>query len=292
MPMLYSILLSTRPRQWIKNIFVFPALLFSQHLFDSGYVLRSLGAALCFCLLSGAVYLFNDVLDREQDRQHPEKCHRPIAAGLVPVWVAMFSSLILVISGLVGGFALHMQFGWVALVYGLLNIAYSLYLKHVVLLDVFIVASGFLLRALGGGLAIQVYISTWFVLCTFMLALFLALVKRRQELVALTTQAADHRAILEEYSLPFLDQIIAVLTASTLVCYALYAMGVSDETGVGVRMQWTIPFVLYGILRYLYVVYHQGGGDNPTAVVWKDRPLQVAGFLWLLASAYGVYSTP
>mgnify|MGYP000479681668 CR=1 FL=1 len=140
MPMLYSILLSTRPRQWIKNIFVFPALLFSQHLFDSGYVLRSLGAALCCCLLSGAVYLFNDVLDREQDRQHPEKYHRPIAAGLVPVWVAMFSSLILVISGLVGGFALHMQFGWVALVYGLLNIAYSLYLKHVVLLDVFIVA--------------------------------------------------------------------------------------------------------------------------------------------------------
>ena len=290
--MLYSLLLSTRPRQWIKNIFVFPDLLFSQHLFDSDYVLRSFAAALCFCLLSGAVYLFNDVLDRDRDRQHPQKRHRPIAAGRVPVWVALTTSLLLVGGGVVGSFLLHVQFGWVALAYGILNVAYSLHLKHVVLLDVFIVASGFLLRALGGGLVIQVYISTWFVLCTFMLALFLALVKRRQELVALDAQAADHRAILEEYSLPFLDQIIAVLTASTLVCYALYAMGVSDETGVGVRMQWTIPFVLYGILRYLYVVYHQGGGDNPTAVVWKDRPLQIAGLLWLLASAYGVYHTP
>lgn len=290
--MLYSLLLSTRPRQWIKNIFVFPALLFSQHLFDSGYVLRSVVAALCFCLLSGAVYLFNDVLDRDRDRLHPEKCHRPIAAGRVPVWLALVVSLFLAGGGILGSFLLHVQFGWVALVYGVLNMAYSLHLKHVVLLDVFIVASGFLLRALGGGLAIQVYISTWFVLCTFMLALFLALVKRRQELVALATQAADHRAILEEYSLLFLDQIIAVLTASTLVCYALYAMGVGDETGVGARMQWTIPFVLYGILRYLYVVYHQGEGDNPTEVVWKDHPLQITGLLWLVASAYGVYSTP
>ncbi len=290
--MLYALLVSTRPRQWIKNIFVFPALLFSQHLLDRGYVLRSLGAALCFCLLSGAVYLFNDVLDRERDRQHPEKCHRPIAAGRLPVWVALFSSFLLMVFGVVGSFLLHVEFGWVALAYGILNAAYSLHLKHVVLLDVFIVASGFLLRALGGGLAIQVYISTWFVLCTFMLALFLALVKRRQELVALAAHAADHRAILEEYSLPFLDQIIAVLTASTLVCYALYAMGVGDETGVGVRMQWTIPFVLYGLLRYLYVVYHQGGGDNPTTVVWKDRPLQMAGLLWLVASVFGVYNTP
>ncbi len=288
--MLYQLLLSTRPRQWIKNGFVFPALLFSKHLFDIHYVLRSFAAALCFVLLSGAVYLLNDLLDREQDRLHPEKRFRPIAAGRVPVWSAVTTALLLLSGGVVGSFALHVQFGWVALLYLALNIAYSLHFKQVVLLDVLIVASGFLLRALGGGLAIEVYISTWFILCTFMLALFLALVKRRQELVVLERGAIQHRAVLEEYSLPFLDQIISVLTASTLVCYALYAMGVGDEAGT--QMQWTIPFVLYGILRYLYVVYHQGGGDNPTAVIWQDRALQINGLLWLLASAYGIYTQP
>lgn len=290
--MLASLILSTRPRQWVKNAFVFPALLFSQHLFDADYVARSAVAALCFCLLSGAVYLFNDVLDRERDRQHPTKSKRPIASGRLPVSLAMTASLLLGAVGIGASFVLRADFGWVALTYALMNLAYSLHLKHVVLLDVLIVAAGFLLRALGGALAIQVYISTWFVLCTFMLALFLALVKRRQELVVLDERAGHHRAILEEYSLPFLDQIISVLTASTLVCYALYAMGVGDETGMGTRMQWTIPFVLYGVLRYLYVVYHQGQGENPTSVVWRDRPLQVCGMLWILASAYGVYSTP
>jgi len=154
------------------------------------------------------------------------------------------------------------------------------------------VASGFLLRALGGALAIQVFISTWFILCTFMLALFLATIKRRQELVALEERAVDHRSILEAYSVPFLDQMISVLTAATLVCYALYAIGVGDTTGVGARMQWTIPFVLYGLLRYLYIAYHLGSGENPTYVVWKDRPLQICGVLWLLASGIGVYSVP
>ncbi len=287
--MLASLVLSTRPRQWVKNVFVFPALLFSQHLFDVDYVVRSAVAALCFCLLSGAVYLFNDVLDRERDRLHPTKSKRPIASGRLPVPLALVVSFCLGAVGIGSSFVLHADFGWVALAYALMNLAYSLHLKHVVLLDVLIVAAGFLLRALGGALAIQVYISTWFVLCTFMLALFLALVKRRQELVVLDEKAGQHRAILEEYSLPFLDQIISVLTASTLVCYALYAMGVGDEAGMGARMQWTIPFVLYGVLRYLYVVYHQGQGENPTTVVWRDRPLQVCGVLWILASAYGVY---
>jgi 4-hydroxybenzoate polyprenyltransferase len=290
--MLFHLLLSMRPRQWVKNAFVFPALIFSQHLFDWAYLSRSLAGALCFCLLSGAVYLLNDVADRQQDRLHPAKRQRPIASGKVPLAAALAVAAIGGALGLWGAFALERQFGYAALVYAALNLAYSLYLKRVVLVDVLIVASGFLLRALGGAYVIGVYISTWFVLCTFMLALFLAVVKRRQELVVLEREATGHRAILEEYSLPFLDQIIAVLTSGTLICYALYAMGVGDETGAAHRMQWTIPFVLYGVLRYLYLVYHRGGGDNPTALVWSDRPLQINGALWLAASVLGYYLLP
>ena len=290
--MLYSLLISTRPRQWVKNVFVFPAILFSQHLFEIDYLLRSVWAALCFCFLSGAVYLLNDVLDRDRDRVHPIKSKRPIASGAVSLSASVATSAVLSAGSIWMSFWLNEEFGWVSLTYVMLNVAYSIRLKHVVLLDVLIVASGFLLRALGGALAIQVFISTWFILCTFMLALFLAVIKRRQELVALEGSAGKHRSILEAYSLPFLDQLISVLTASTLVCYALYAMGVGDSMGVGARMQWTIPFVLYGMLRYLYIAYHVGSGENPTLVVWRDRPLQICGVLWLIASGFGIYGVP
>ncbi|MCC7265536.1 MAG: decaprenyl-phosphate phosphoribosyltransferase [Candidatus Latescibacteria bacterium] len=289
--MLYQLLRATRPQQWIKNLFVLPALVFSGHAFESDYTLRALAGLVCFCALSGAVYLCNDILDLSQDRLHPEKSRRPIAAGLVPVPIAALVALILFAAALAGAFWLRLPFGMVALAYALLNLAYSWRLKHLVLIDVLIVAAGFLLRALGGALVIAVGISTWFILCTFTLALFLAVVKRRQELVALAQGAGQHRATLGLYSLPFLDQVIAVLTSSALICYALYATGVG-ESQTGAHMQLTIPFVLYGILRYLYVVYQLGGGANPTAVVWRDRPLQIAVVLWALACAAGIYGIP
>jgi len=279
-----------RPRQWVKNVFVLPALLFSKHVFEGAYIERCIGAVLCFCLLSGVVYLLNDIFDREQDRLHPEKCHRPIAAGKVALPLAWLGALVLLVVSLVVSFWLHPDFGLIALIYAVLNGAYSLKFKHVVLVDVLIVASGFLLRALGGGLVIDVAISAWFIICTFMLALFLAVVKRRQEILILQESAGDHRAILKEYSLPFLDQLISALTAAILVCYALYAMGVGDEKGT--QMQWTIPFVLYGMLRYLYLVYHRGRGENPTTVIWSDRPLQINALFWLAASALGLYVLP
>jgi 4-hydroxybenzoate polyprenyltransferase len=289
--MLFHLLRSTRPQQWIKNLFVLPALFFSGHALEAAFALRALAATGCFCLLSGAVYLCNDAFDLPQDRLHPEKSRRPIAAGLVPVPLALLSALVLLLAGLAGAFWLRPSFGGVALAYVLLNLAYSWKLKRLALIDVLIVASGFLLRALGGGLAIAVRISTWFILCIFTLALFLAAVKRRQELLALAQEADQHRAALGDYNLPFLDQVIAVLTSSALVCYALYATGVG-ESQTGSHMQWTIPFVLYGILRYLYVVYKLGGGANPTAVIWRDRPLQAALVLWGLASAAGIYGLP
>ena len=277
-----------RPRQWIKNVFVFPALVFSEHLFEIPYLVRSLGAALCFVLLSGGVYLFKDIFDREYDRRHPQKRHRPIAAGHLSVASAGTAALIALALALAGAFWLHPHLGGVAALYAVLNAAYSLRLKHVVLVDVLIVAACYLLRSVGGGVVIEVPISTWFIVCIFALVLFVAAVKRRQELVELMEGAADHRAILDEYSVPFLDQMIAVLTAVTMVCYALYAMGMNDAEGV--QMQWTIPFVLYGVLRYLYLVYHRGQGDDPTAVVWSDRPLQINTLLWLVASLFGLYA--
>ena len=246
-----------RPRQWIKNVFVFPALVFSEHLFEIPYLIRSLGAALCFVLLSGSVYLFNDIFDRQYDRLHPEKCHRPIAAGHLSLALAWGAALVALACALACAFWLHPHLGWVAAIYAVLNAAYSLRLKHVVLVDVLILAACYLLRAVGGGVVIEVSISTWFIVCIFALVLFVAAVKRRQEIVQLADAAADHRSILEEYSVPFLDQMIAVLSAVTMVCYALYAMGMDAQ------MQWTIPFVLYGVLRYLYLVYQPRAGRRP-----------------------------
>ena len=205
---------SSFPPSYFPNIFLkFPTLV------------RSLGAALCFVLLSGGVYLFNDIFDRQYDRLHPEKCHRPIAAGHLSIALAWGAALVALTLALTCAFWLHPHLGWVAALYAALNAAYSLRLKHVVLVDVLIVAACYLLRAVGGGVVIEVSISTWFIVCIFALVLFVAVVKRRQEIVQLADAAADHRAILKEYSLPFLDQMIAVLTAMTVVCYALYAMG-------------------------------------------------------------------
>ncbi|MFA6108232.1 MAG: decaprenyl-phosphate phosphoribosyltransferase [Candidatus Latescibacterota bacterium] len=289
--MLYLILLSMRPRQWVKNAFVLPALLFSKHVLEWEYTGKALAAACCFCLLSGAVYLLNDVADAERDRLHPRKASRPVASGRLPASTALVAAVLVVLASTAWAFLLQREFGWVALLYGGINLAYSVHLKQVVLLDVLSVATGFLLRALGGAVVIQVPISPWFVLCSFTLALFLAVVKRRQELVALDREAGAHRAILSQYSLPFLDQAIAVLTSATLVCYALYAMGVGEQAA-GHRMQWTIPFVLYGVFRYLYVVYQKGAGDSPTAVLWADRPLQLDLILWLAVSVLGYYVLP
>ena len=177
------------------------------------------------------------------------------------------------------------------MVYTVLNVAYSIRLKRVVLVDVLCVASGYLLRALGGGVVIGVCISTWFVLCAFAVTLFVASIKRRQELVHLGGGAEQHRATLGEYSLPFLDQVISILTSATLICYALYAMGVGEEPGQADRnMQWTIPFVLYGVLRYLFLVYRREEGAEPEEVVWRDRPLQVAILLWLAVSMAALYT--
>ena len=289
--MIYHLLLSMRPRQWVKNLFVLAALFFSRHLFDAAYLGKALAAVGCFLAVSGAVYLFNDVLDRERDRLHPEKKTRPVAAGELSVAVALVWACLLLAASIWAAHALRDVFGHVVLIYATLNLLYSWRLKDLVLIDVIMVATGFLLRALGGAVVIEVAISTWFILCTFTLTLFLATVKRRQELVRLGDGAASHRPSLGAYGLPYLDQVISILTSATLVCYALYAMGVGEVGGTSRQMQWTLPFVLYGIFRYLYVVYHTEGGEDPTAIVWRDRPLQITLLLWILTGVGALYLT-
>jgi 4-hydroxybenzoate polyprenyltransferase len=288
-PAALSFLLALRPRQWAKNVFVFAALVFAGRLGNPGAVLRACATFAVFCVLSSAVYLINDVRDREADRKHPHKRHRPIAAGEIGAPTASAVSVVLAVIALVAAFALGPGVGAVATTYLVLNLGYSFGLKQVVILDVMLVASGFLLRALAGALALNVAISRWLVMCTGLLSLFLGFVKRRQEIAALEGGTAT-RPILREYSLPFLDQMIAVVTGATVVAYALYAFSPEVAQKLGTEhLGLTIPFVLFGIFRYLYLVHQRGIGENPTTVVLSDGPLVLDVALWGAAVLVALY---
>ncbi|HEY7039135.1 MAG TPA: decaprenyl-phosphate phosphoribosyltransferase [Methylomirabilota bacterium] len=290
MNLLLAALLSLRPRQWVKNLFVFAGLIFSQSLFTSLFW-PALAAFAIFCGLSGAIYVFNDLADVEKDRRHPTKRRRPIASGALPVPAAAVLGAVTLLGSLAAAYALSVPFGLVATAYAVLLTAYSVWLKHAVILDVLTVAAGFVLRAVAGAAAIEVEISGWLVICTILVALFLALGKRRHEYLTLHGDAAAHRPILAEYSESFLDQMVAVVTASTVTAYALYTM--SPDTVAKFHTRWlplTLPFVLYGIFRYLYLLYRRELGGNPSDLLLSDRALLVNTVLWmaaLLAIIYG-----
>jgi len=287
-----ALLVSLRPHQWTKNLVVLVALAFSKHLFDGDAVVRAIAAFLAFCALSGAVYVVNDLVDRERDGLHPAKRSRPIASGALPLGAARVAAAILLAAGLLASLALGAGFLLCALGYVALNLAYSLGLKDVIILDVLAIAIGFVLRAVAGALAIQVVFSDWLLVCTILLALFLALAKRRHEMVTLP-DAASHRAILAEYSPYLLDQMIAVVTASCLTAYAFYTL--APETVAKYRtdrLALTIPFVIYGIFRYLYLVHRKEQGGNPSDVLLTDWPLLLAVFLWAASVVLIVYTAP
>ena len=288
----WAVLVSLRPRQWVKNLFVFGGLVFAQRLFTWS-VWPALAAFVIFCGLSGAIYLFNDVADRDKDRLHPRKRERPIAAGLLPVPLALVSAVVLILAGLVAAFALSPRFAAVALAYvGLLTL-YSAVLKHVVIVDVLTVAIGFVLRAVGGALAIDVDISGWLLICTILIALFLALGKRRYEYLTLEGDAARHRPILAEYSAGLLDQMIAVVTASTVTAYALYTMAPETVAKFHTHLlPATLPFVLYGIFRYLYLLYRRQLGGNPSELLLNDRALLINTIGWIVAVVLIIYGAP
>ena len=270
---------------------VFAALAFSKHLFERGPLLRSLLAFALFCALSGAVYLMNDVADVERDRRHPLKRRRPIASGTLSLRTATATAVALGLAALAASWLLGAGFLASAACYLALNLLYSFRLKEVVIVDVLSVSLGFVIRAIAGGAAIGVAVSDWLLICTVLLALFLSLSKRRHELTSLSGGAADHRAILAEYSPYLLDQMIGVVTASCLMAYAFYTT--AEETRQKFqtdRLAWTIPFVLYGIFRYLYLVHQKEKGGSPTDVLLTDRPLLLDVALWAAAVVYIVYT--
>jgi len=285
-----ALLVALRPEQWVKNLVVLAALLFGQRLQDQPAVLRGLAALAIFCCLSGCVYLLNDLRDIERDRLHPAKRQRPLAAGRLSPLSAWIAAFILGGGGLAASFLLPRGFSWCAAAYLALNLAYSFGLKNIVILDLLAVAGGFVLRAVAGAIAIPVSFSNWLVLCTLLLALFMVAGKRRHELTLLEAEAPGHRASLEDYSVAFLDQLITVVLAATVVAYSLYALSSEVAGRLHTRaMPWTVPFVLYGIFRYLYLIHHRREGGNPTRILFTDRPLLVAVLLWVFAVAVILY---
>ncbi len=285
-----SLLVSLRPDQWTKNLFVFAALVFAHKLNDPRSVLDATFAFVIFCALSGAVYLLNDVLDREQDRRHPLKATRPIASGALDPKIALGASLVLALAAIAAAYGLGLPFFATACAYLGLLWAYSAYLKHVVILDVLTISAGFTLRAAAGGAAIAVPVSHWLLVCTCLLALFLALSKRRHELVLLADQATGHRPTLDEYTPYLLDQMISVVTASTLIAYAFYTISPETTEKFGTTLlALTIPFPLYGIFRYLYLVHRRDLGGSPAELLLHDRPLLVCVALWALSVVLVIY---
>ncbi len=305
--MLRALLRAIRPRQWSKNLAVFVGILFAQRLFDMVAFERAFLAFIAFCLASSSIYLLNDLLDLEQDRQHPLKRTRPLASGKLPVsWaitaIAVLAvgccAIVLLISAVplpdrldifaaYGG--ANLLFAITIIGYMLLMGLYSIWLKHVVLIDVFIIASGFVLRILAGALVVPVNISPWLYMVTCLLALFLALSKRRHELVLLQGQASQHRQILKEYSVPMLDQMITIIVAATIMAYSLYTF--QGPTG-NHRLIITVPLVLYGIFRYLYLVYMRMEGGSPEEVLLRDRHMFVTVLLCTILIISVLYLLP
>jgi 4-hydroxybenzoate polyprenyltransferase len=285
------LLTSLRPEQWTKNLFVFAGVLFGGHLLDMPAMVRAFAAFVLFCALSGVVYIFNDLADRATDQRHPLKRMRPIASGRLSPATALAAAIVLGLASLAAAVLLSPMFAVLAGTYVALLVLYSALLKHLVIIDALTIAAGFVLRAAAGAVAVFVPISQWLLVCTTLLALFLVLSKRRHELTLLTDAATTHRPILVEYSPYLLDQMIAVVTASTLVAYSVYAT--SAETAERLRttrLGLTIPFVLYGIFRYLYLVHQKRAGGSPADLLLTDRPLLACVGLWALSVALILYS--
>lgn len=283
-----------RPRQWTKNFLLFSGIVFAQQWDKPDLLMRAFFGFVIFCGLSGAIYIFNDLVDVEADRLHPRKKSRPLAARLVKRRIAFSWAMALSIGGLVAAFLLppsSPSFGFTALAYFTLTILYSHIFKHVAIIDVILLAAGFVLRAIAGVVVIQVeggpYVpmTPWFVVCVLFLALFVAICKRRHELM-FVEEASSHRKVLEEYSPAFLDQMISVSTSATVISYALYLIagphGAYGEPVQDLRLLATLPFVIYGVFRYLYLVYKRGEGGEPETLVLKDKPFLVNVMAWLI----------
>lgn len=278
--MLKYLLKTMRPKQWVKNVFVLAAIVFDRQLTNTNALAVTIGGIIIFCLLSGTVYIINDIADIEADRQHPRKRNRPIASGKLSVSTAIIAAILILIVCFPAAYILSPSFALIAFLYFVMNLAYSKWLKHIPLIDVMIIATGFVLRVAAGVSLIQVErFSPWLYVCTTLLALFMGFGKRRSELVLLAEGANSHRKVLDGYTLELLDQMIIIVCSTTIMAYSLYTF-FAPNLPENNTMMLTIPFVLYAMFRYLYMVQVKGAGGAPEDLVLTDRPLQIVGFLW------------
>ncbi len=280
-----------RPLQWLKNGFVFTPLIFSKHLMHADFGVNAMLAFFAFCFASSVVYIINDILDKESDRVHPIKKKRPIATGELSVQFALAVAFVLSIFAVALSSLLPSGFAWILLLYVVIQIAYSFRLKKVVILDIFVIAAGFMLRVFAGAMAIQVTISHWIVITTLFLSLFLAISKRRSELVMVTKQNIESpRRVLKEYSIPFLDALLIISTTGMVLSYSLYTMADKTIAVFGSEyLIFTTIFVLFGIFRYLFLVLVRDEGENPTLILVKDAPMALNMILWLLTCIAIIY---
>jgi 4-hydroxybenzoate polyprenyltransferase len=288
--MVRPLLRALRPHQWVKNAFVLAPAVFAERLLDLAVLERSLLAFAAFCTAASTTYLINDVRDREADRRHPQKRQRPVASGELPVPWAVTAAVLLGVGAL--GLSSWLGWGFSAILAGYLglNLLYSGWLKHVVILDVMVIAVGFVLRIEAGGAAIDVSVSSWLILCTVFIALFLAFSKRRHEILLLQEGAAEQRRVLSHYSPLFLDQMINVVTASSVVAYAIYCVDPATVERFGTTdLVYTVPLVLFGVFRYLYLIYQRPGDKNPTEEILSDGPFLLDLVLWAGAVLWIVY---
>ena len=288
--MIGALVRAARPLQWVKNGFVVVAPLFAKRLTEPDAVLATAITVGLFSLAASGVYLLNDVRDRERDRAHPTKRFRPVASGELAPSVAMAFAAVLVLLAIAGGTAFRPELGGILAVYVGIQMLYSLWLRQIVLLDLFCIMSGFVLRVLAGGVAVDVEVSSWLVLTTIFVSLFLALCKRRAEFEVLSEDQDEHRATLSEYDPAFLDQLISVTTASVVICYSLYTLDDRTVEVFGTRnLVFTVPFVIYGIFRYLFLVHRRQGGGSPANALVRDPWLAVNTVAWLAVTAAIVY---
>jgi len=268
-----------RPKQWTKNLLLFAALLFSFEEIRAETILTTLLGFILFSLVAGCVYILNDFVDRDRDRQHPVKKYRPMASGQVNPSHALLFGIILLILSLGTAFMMNPLFGVLCIVYFLLNVSYSFVLKHLVILDMMTIAAGFVLRAIAGGVLIHVPFTPWFLICTMLLSLFLAIGKRRNELTLLEGNTGSHRKVLDNYSITLLDQFNTIVTTATIISYSLFTF-TSDRT---IHLMWTIPLVIYGMFRYLYLIHMKNQGGSPDRVLFEDKPILITVILYVIS---------
>jgi 4-hydroxybenzoate polyprenyltransferase len=282
-----------RPSQWLKNVFIFAPLIFAKHLFDLPYIQREIFAFLGFCLVSSIIYIVNDIFDREADRLHPVKRNRPYASGVIGIPAIIIILVVLIALTIFLIPFLHLYFWYTVIIYAFLNFTYSFGLKRIVLIDIFIVAAGFMLRVFAGVFAIEVEISSWLILCTLFISVFLAVSKRRGELIlSSTSESFNSRPVLKQYDLAFIDQIMTIAASGVAISYALYT--VADRTVSIFKTEnliFTTVFVLFGIFRYILLVRNKKTEDNPMRLLLSDPPMVVNIFIWFIVCIIIIYTS-